>query len=268
MLVGAGDVGAVRPGHRQFRGTARPARRCAERVRWLLLQPGHRLTFVVAMFSAAAAGVCVGVVVLWAVERWRHREPLRMWAVPAAFVLVVAVIAGVAVGSYHDNSFTAARQRTPKRIGPDDLAAYHWLAEQPGARGSLILNNLRSGDRLIYPVTGLTRCSCSTAPTSGPRASVRCTGAPRTSAATRTSTSWSATCTSASSSTARRATGSSRTASPNPTTGARATRSQRCGATPARVGQGIPPGQRERLQGRRRRAAGTGIGGGRGQASG
>ena len=117
---------------------------------------GHRLTFVVAMFSAAAAGVCVGVVVLWAVERWRHREPLRMWAVPAAFVLVVAVIAGVAVGSYHDNSFTAARQRTPKRIGPDDLAAYHWLAEQPGARGSLILNNLDQGTGWIYPVTGLT----------------------------------------------------------------------------------------------------------------
>ncbi len=43
-----------------------------------------------------------------------------------------------------------------KYVGPDDLAAYAWLASQPDAQDVLVLNNLDQGTGWLYPVTGVT----------------------------------------------------------------------------------------------------------------
>ena len=166
---------------------------------------GHRLTFVVAMFSAAAAGVAWG---SWCCGQSSGGD-IENRCGCGRFGGIRAGgrgDRGVAVGSYHDNSFrrTPAPNASVPTTSPPTTGS-----PSSSARGSLILNNLDQGTGWIYPVTRLTLLFRSTAPTSGPRASVRVYWAPRTSAATRTSTSWSATCTSASSSTARRATGSS-----------------------------------------------------------
>lgn len=125
----------------------------------------HRLTFVVAMFSAAAAGLALGGAAL-VVARWVARRvsaepaPVRpraaRWVIPVAFVVLLAVIAGGAVWRYPANAGIASKDRGGKLVGPDDLAAYHWLDARPDAHNGLILNNLDQGTGWIYPVTGLT----------------------------------------------------------------------------------------------------------------
>lgn len=125
----------------------------------------HRLTFVVAMFSAAACGIAVGAIALWlaqmmsrALSPERTAIPARRarWVLPTAFALLLVLIAAAGVWKYPSNAQLATRERGGKLVGPDDLAAYHWLERQPGARDALILNNLDQGTGWIYPVTGLT----------------------------------------------------------------------------------------------------------------
>lgn len=113
----------------------------------------HRLTFVVALISAAAAGVAVGAVALWVADRLSGRV---RWATSAALIAVLVVVAGAAVWRYPSNAIIATKDHDQKLVGADDLAAYEWLAHQPGARDSLILNNLDQGTGWIYPATGLT----------------------------------------------------------------------------------------------------------------
>ncbi|GAB17677.1 hypothetical protein GOEFS_036_01160 [Gordonia effusa NBRC 100432] len=124
---------------------------------------GHRLTFVTAIFAAAAAAVAVGVVTNWVAKllaartsAQTGRKPFARVAVPAVFAIVLVLVAGGAVLRYPANAQLASKERGDKFIGPNDLAAYHWLADQPDARKSLILNNLDQGTGWIYPVTGLT----------------------------------------------------------------------------------------------------------------
>lgn len=123
---------------------------------------GHRLTFVAAMFSAAAAGLALGALGL-AVARLVSRSgsasrmaPRRRWAVPAVFVVLMVVIAGGGVWRYPSNAMLAADERGGRLVGPDDVAAYRWLERQPDARDGVILNNLDQGTGWLYPVTGLT----------------------------------------------------------------------------------------------------------------
>lgn len=124
----------------------------------------HRLTFVVAMFSAAAAGLALGVIALavarlvsgWSSSDEGGRSARARWAMPAAVAVLLILIAGAGVVRYPADAQIASKERGGKYIGPDDLAAYHWLEGQPGARDSLILNNLDQGTGWIYPVTGLT----------------------------------------------------------------------------------------------------------------
>lgn len=122
----------------------------------------HRLTFVVALFCAAAAGVAVGIAAL-AVSRWVARSgsgdrvaTQRRWAVPVTFAVLLVLIAGAAVWRYPSNAQIASKERGEKLVGRDDLAAYHWLDRQPDAHDALILNNLDQGTGWLYPVTGLT----------------------------------------------------------------------------------------------------------------
>ncbi|GAA1482586.1 hypothetical protein GCM10009624_30260 [Gordonia sinesedis] len=123
---------------------------------------GHRLTFVAAMFSAAAAGLALGVLGL-AVARLIARSGVsergvarRRWAVPAVFVLVLLLIVAGGVWRYPPNAQLASKERDGKYVGADDIAAYQWLAAQPDVRGTVILNNLDQGTGWLYPVTGLT----------------------------------------------------------------------------------------------------------------
>ncbi|WLP92496.1 DUF6541 family protein [Gordonia sp. NB41Y] len=114
---------------------------------------GHRLTFVTAMFSAAAAGLAVGVAGVWVADRFGGA---RSWTRPVVFVVLLALVAGAGVWRYPSNALIASKNRHEVRIGPDDLAAYAWLDAQPGAHDGLIMNNLDQGTGWIYPVTGLT----------------------------------------------------------------------------------------------------------------
>ncbi|MGW0036794.1 DUF6541 family protein [Gordonia sp. NPDC003376] len=114
---------------------------------------GHRLTFVTAMFSAAAAGLAVGVAGVWVADRV---PTARSWTRPVVFVVLLALVAGAGVWRYPSDAVIATKNRHETRIGPDDLAAYAWLERQPGARDALIMNNLDQGTGWIYPVTGLT----------------------------------------------------------------------------------------------------------------
>ncbi|MDT0222566.1 DUF6541 family protein [Gordonia sp. AC31] len=131
----------------------------------------HRLTFVVAILSAAAAGVAIGVLALGVAGLARRRvasEPAdgqekaeatsgkARWVVAATYVVLLGLIAGVAVVRYPPNAQIASKERGGKYVGPDDLAAYEWLAAQPDAQDVLVLNNLDQGTGWLYPVTGVT----------------------------------------------------------------------------------------------------------------
>ncbi len=131
----------------------------------------HRLTFVVAIISAAAAGVALGALALGVAGLVRRRvasedtgdpEPggatsaKARWLVAATYVVLLALIAGAAVVRYPPNAQIASKERGGKYVGPDDLAAYEWLAAQPDAQDVLVLNNLDQGTGWLYPVTGVT----------------------------------------------------------------------------------------------------------------
>ena len=131
----------------------------------------HRLTFVVAIISAAAAGVAIGVLALGVAGLVRRRvasDPTdgqekaeatsgkARWVVAATYVVLLGLIAGAAVVRYPPNAQIASKERGGKYVGPDDLAAYEWLAAQPDAQDVLVLNNLDQGTGWLYPVTGVT----------------------------------------------------------------------------------------------------------------
>ena len=131
----------------------------------------HRLTFVVAIISATAAGVAIGVLALGVAGLVRRRvasDPAdgrekaeatsgkARWVVAATYVVLLGLIAGAAVVRYPPNAQIASKERDGKYVGPDDLAAYEWLAAQPDAQDVLVLNNLDQGTGWLYPVTGVT----------------------------------------------------------------------------------------------------------------
>lgn len=131
----------------------------------------HRLTFVVAILSAAAAGVAIGALALGVAGLVRRRvasDPAdgrekaeatsgkARWVVAATYVVLLGLIAGAAVVRYPPNAQIASKERGGKYVGPDDLAAYEWLAAQPDAQDVLVLNNLDQGTGWLYPVTGVT----------------------------------------------------------------------------------------------------------------
>ncbi|WAC57313.1 DUF6541 family protein [Gordonia sp. SL306] len=125
----------------------------------------HRLTFVVAMLSAAAAGIALGAIALGVaglVSRRVAPEPTSVrprsgrWVAPAAVAVLLLVVAGAGVWRYPSDAQIASKQRDGKYVGPDDLVAYHWLERQPGIRDTLVMNNLDQGTGWIYPVTGVT----------------------------------------------------------------------------------------------------------------
>ncbi|MCR5980179.1 hypothetical protein GDN83_20940 [Gordonia jinghuaiqii] len=156
----------------------------------------HRLTFVVAIVSAAAAGVAIGVAALALIGLIGRRmgssgaggadvqksdapetdlpeadlpeadadntaggtssTTRRRWLAAATYVVLLALIAGAGVVRYPPDAQIASKERGGKYVGPDDLAAYEWLASQPDAQNVLVLNNLDQGTGWLYPVTGVT----------------------------------------------------------------------------------------------------------------
>ncbi|PYE16862.1 hypothetical protein DFR67_107104 [Williamsia limnetica] len=117
----------------------------------------HRLTFVVSIFTAIAAGIGVGVLVLGAVRLLDRTDRLRSPLVlPAATLVALLLVMGAGAVRYAGNSSIATQYRSEARIGLEDVAAYKWLARQPGARETVILNNLDQGSGWMYPVADLT----------------------------------------------------------------------------------------------------------------
>ena len=118
----------------------------------------HRLTFVVSMFTAVAAGIGLGVLVL-GVARPLARKPVwqRNWlALPALTVVGLLIVAGAGAIRYADNGKIAVQYRSGAYVGVEDVEAYRWLAQQPEARSTVILNNLDQGSGWMYPVADLT----------------------------------------------------------------------------------------------------------------
>ena len=117
----------------------------------------HRLTFVVSIFTATAAGIGVGVVVLWVAGLLATRDRFRgnAFVLPAVAGIGLLLVLAGGVWRYADNGTIATRYRTEVRIGVEDIVAYKWLAQQPDARGTVILNNLDQGTGWMYPVADL-----------------------------------------------------------------------------------------------------------------
>ena len=118
----------------------------------------HRLTFVVSMFTAVAAGVGLGVLVL-GVARLLARKPVwqrNRLALPALTLIGLLIVAGAGAVRYADNGKIAVQYRSGAYVGVEDVEAYRWLAQQPEARSTVILNNLDQGSGWMYPVADLT----------------------------------------------------------------------------------------------------------------
>ncbi|CAM3081659.1 hypothetical protein DFJ75_4041 [Williamsia muralis] len=118
----------------------------------------HRLTFVVSMFTAVAAGIGLGVLVL-GVARLLARKPVwqrNRLALPALTLVGLLIIAGAGAIRYADNGKIAVQYRSGAYVGVEDVEAYRWLAQQPEARSTVILNNLDQGSGWMYPVADLT----------------------------------------------------------------------------------------------------------------
>lgn len=117
----------------------------------------HRLTFVVSIFTAVGAGIGLGILVLGAIALLRRSGRLsNPLLIPAATMVGLLVVAGAGAVRYEDNSKIAVQFRSELRIGLEDVAAYKWLAQQPDARDTVILNNLDQGSGWMYPVADLT----------------------------------------------------------------------------------------------------------------
>ena len=118
----------------------------------------HRLTFVVSMFTAVAAGIGLGVLVL-GVARLPARKPVwqrNRLALPALTLIGLLIVAGAGAVRYADNGKIAVQYRSGAYVGVEDVEAYRWLAQQPEARSTVILNNLDQGSGWMYPVADLT----------------------------------------------------------------------------------------------------------------
>ncbi|MGK9273597.1 hypothetical protein KXR83_21600 [Williamsia muralis] len=118
----------------------------------------HRLTFVVSMFTAVAAGIGLGVLVLGVARLLAQKS---VWqrnrlALPALTVVGLLIVAGAGAVRYADNGKIAVQYRSGAYVGVEDVEAYRWLAQQPEARSTVILNNLDQGSGWMYPVADLT----------------------------------------------------------------------------------------------------------------
>ncbi|ETD33422.1 DUF6541 family protein [Williamsia sp. D3] len=118
----------------------------------------HRLTFVVSMFTAVAAGIGLGVLVLGVARLLAQKT---VWqrnrlALPALTLVGLLIVAGAGAVRYADNGKIAVQYRSGAYVGVEDVEAYRWLAQQPEARSTVILNNLDQGSGWMYPVADLT----------------------------------------------------------------------------------------------------------------
>ncbi|MGY3553420.1 DUF6541 family protein [Williamsia sp. R60] len=118
----------------------------------------HRLTFVVSMFTAVAAGIGLGVLVLGIARLLAQKT---VWqrnrlALPALTLVGLLIVAGAGAVRYADNGKIAVQYRSGAYVGVEDVEAYRWLAQQPDARSTVILNNLDQGSGWMYPVADLT----------------------------------------------------------------------------------------------------------------
>lgn len=118
----------------------------------------HRLTFVVSMFTAVAAGIGLGVLVLGVARLLAQKSGWQRnrLALPALTLVGLLIVSGAGAVRYADNGTIAVQHRSGVYVGVEDVEAYRWLAQQPEARSTVILNNLDQGSGWMYPVADLT----------------------------------------------------------------------------------------------------------------
>lgn len=115
----------------------------------------HRLAEVLTLFALGFFGVGCSVA-LGCADRLASLVPgARNWASPAAFGIAIALVLAYGHRVEAERGALASSSRTDWLVGPEDVKAYHWLAEQPGARGSTILNQLEQGTGWMYAEAGL-----------------------------------------------------------------------------------------------------------------
>ncbi|ADG97745.1 conserved hypothetical protein [Segniliparus rotundus DSM 44985] len=115
----------------------------------------HRLAEVLTLLSAGFFGVGVGAALFLADRLLRPAPLVRPWAAPAAFALLVLAILVAADRVRGERGALASNSRDDRLVGLEDLTAYHWLAAQPGAKDTVILNQLEQGTGWMYAETGL-----------------------------------------------------------------------------------------------------------------
>lgn len=119
----------------------------------------HRLVMPVALFTFAAAGVGVAVII-----RLISLGPVKKWATGSAVVSVVlALVAGWGTAAWATRdevregaewSITASRL-DGRMVSDVDLRAFDWLAQQPGAYDGMIMGEPADGHGWMYAYNGL-----------------------------------------------------------------------------------------------------------------
>ena len=120
----------------------------------------RRLSAVVTLLAAPIAGIGLFTAVLLAVAglrlavRRRADPGRRFWISTTAAILVLSTV-GLAVHYFPRNSYLLGQKYDAAMVKPADLAAFAWLAGQPGARDTLIGNANTDGTAWMYAVAGL-----------------------------------------------------------------------------------------------------------------
>ncbi|MGL6234882.1 MAG: DUF6541 family protein [Segniliparus sp.] len=115
----------------------------------------HRLAEVLTLLAAGFFGVGVGVALRCADRLLRPLPSVRQWAAPAALGLALSLVLAYGHHVRLERGALAASSRSDWLVGPEDVKAYHWLAEQPGAQDSVVLNQLEQGTGWMYAEAGL-----------------------------------------------------------------------------------------------------------------
>jgi hypothetical protein len=115
----------------------------------------HRLAEVLTLLATGFFGLGVGAALFLADRLLRLVPFARHWTAPAAFVLLVLAILVAADRVYAERGALASNSRDDHLVGLEDVTAYHWLADQPGAKDTVILNQLEQGTGWMYAEAGL-----------------------------------------------------------------------------------------------------------------